>query len=990
MTCLIKDGKYYNSKGQESKLYKDLLELVGEQEAHSLFVLSHTDTFKKYVQNKTKEVVKDLIPKGTNFKETVVNGIRTFHIYEGANKIGRIQLKKYKEGFKVKSALVDENMKGKGFGKALYAYAVYRLSNEGATLYTDTFRTEDADRVWERLQKQDLTEDGKTIPPINSVFTSNGEPKVEVVLRYSQDNFSLAEPLTQEEILELSTLQLNVETSDELYDILYDTFYKNGIFEPQLKKMQKIYTEEEIRTILEDVEIQARIKETVEKLRHTEEFNITQIEYDKDFSYKDLVINIIGQYKSNNPLQDKQVYEQENGVEGEVLVEVINEEGEAVEEQLIYENAVKVVKDPKIIDAVETVINAPQEINTAKVEGKVKYWLRDYGLNIKNLTRNNYQKLLDFIKKPAVKENVIALEKALGFERTAKKQYVKIESNNRTYKILKTTKSEQQLFDELSLIKTNTPNVYHKISKIDEQEIRDAVDNQDLTVPVYELYREYFDYGLKGEMNKIKEQSIANGTFMKAPNGKPTNLSEDNWLFVRTQSFKNWSNDWKNTLLDENNEPKVFFHSSKEKGITEFLMRPSNDDLAKGGFFVTPKKGWDFAKTGIEYQLFVGYNNKDIFDIENEDNVADFAYKIFDDYRQDLGKIEYSDIFDIITPGYIRTYYTVFKEKYSKEIEERSKIYKEKNLFDEFGDFYRVQSKEELLLEDLEKYRDKTDELSLVLNTLNDIDRRHSLYRNYTSIERNGEILEKLGFKGAYVFESKVKNIHLYNTDRIKSAENTRAQIEQESNDIRYFKKPSNLKINTNIETDIDYLTDEFVAEFATEKIKNPNNEFYQQFKINENGIELISNDELTIAKVKSNIKNYPKLADYSLISKNMPDLKDVSLEKTGLKEDRRIQAINNKQSVPQPKTAIEIIDDQFIKAPNETSEWLRIGDTIYEMQEEGIYSKLDFVENANYYTFKVDTPPYKLFEQKETKVATKTVKKLTDKKTDNENFSCL
>ena len=141
----------------------------------------------------------------------------------------------------------------------------------------------------------------------------NGEPKAEVVLKYSQDNFSLVETLTQEEILDIATLQIkDVETSDELYDVLYDTFYKNGIFEPQLKKMQKIYTEEEIRTILEDVEIQARIKETVEKLRHTEEFNITQIEYDKDFSYKDLVINL--QVSINSSLRSPEKIHQKNEI----------------------------------------------------------------------------------------------------------------------------------------------------------------------------------------------------------------------------------------------------------------------------------------------------------------------------------------------------------------------------------------------------------------------------------------------------------------------------------------------------------------------------------------------------------------------------------------------------------------------------------------------------------------------------------------------------
>lgn len=47
------------------------------------------------------------------------------------------------------------------------------------------------------------------------------------------------------------------------------------------------------------------------------------------------------------------------------------------------------------------------------------------------------------------------------------------------------------------------------------------------------------------EMEEIKAQAIADGTFMKAPNGKPTNLTERQWLHVRTKEFKEWFGDWK-------------------------------------------------------------------------------------------------------------------------------------------------------------------------------------------------------------------------------------------------------------------------------------------------------------------------------------------------------------------------------------------------------------------------------------------------------------
>lgn len=74
---------------------------------------------------------------------------------------------------------------------------------------------------------------------------------------------------------------------------------------------------------------------------------------------------------------------------------------------------------------------------------------------------------------------------------------------------------------------------------------------------------------ISSEMQVIKERSIADGTFMKAPNGNPTNLTERQWLQVRTKNFINWFGDWINDpanaskVVDENGEPLVVYHGSK-------------------------------------------------------------------------------------------------------------------------------------------------------------------------------------------------------------------------------------------------------------------------------------------------------------------------------------------------------------------------------------------------------------------------------------------
>lgn len=83
------------------------------------------------------------------------------------------------------------------------------------------------------------------------------------------------------------------------------------------------------------------------------------------------------------------------------------------------------------------------------------------------------------------------------------------------------------------------------------------------------------------EMQQIKDQAIADGTFMKAPNGKPTNLDERQWLQVRTKAFKDWFGDWTkitfdkdgkvlnipddvSKVVDKNGEPLVVYHGSDD------------------------------------------------------------------------------------------------------------------------------------------------------------------------------------------------------------------------------------------------------------------------------------------------------------------------------------------------------------------------------------------------------------------------------------------
>lgn len=51
-------------------------------------------------------------------------------------------------------------------------------------------------------------------------------------------------------------------------------------------------------------------------------------------------------------------------------------------------------------------------------------------------------------------------------------------------------------------------------------------------------------YEEEPEIDRIVREAKENGTYMKAPNGKPTNLDERQWAQVRTGAFKKWFGDW--------------------------------------------------------------------------------------------------------------------------------------------------------------------------------------------------------------------------------------------------------------------------------------------------------------------------------------------------------------------------------------------------------------------------------------------------------------
>ena len=116
---------------------------------------------------------------------------------------------------------------------------------------------------------------------------------------------------------------------------------------------------------------------------------------------------------------------------------------------------------------------------------------------------------------------------------------------------------------------------------------------------------------IEEEENNIISEAKKNNTYLKAPNGKNTNLTPKLWVQVRTKAFKNWFGDWENDsenaskVVDENGEPLVVYHNSEEQ-FNVFSYEKINPE---SGFFFTsdPKYASQYGKE--QYAVFLNVRN---------------------------------------------------------------------------------------------------------------------------------------------------------------------------------------------------------------------------------------------------------------------------------------------------------------------------------------------------------------------------------------------
>ena len=117
-----------------------------------------------------------------------------------------------------------------------------------------------------------------------------------------------------------------------------------------------------------------------------------------------------------------------------------------------------------------------------------------------------------------------------------------------------------------------------------------------INMPIADLAKgtRLYDGQYNAEERSIIKKAKSDGTYMKAPNGKPTNLDERQWVQVRTKAFKKWFGDWQKAARIE----KLKSSKAIETSGTEIA---SSGDLKQ------------YKKNALEYgkALRGEYTNKD-------------------------------------------------------------------------------------------------------------------------------------------------------------------------------------------------------------------------------------------------------------------------------------------------------------------------------------------------------------------------------------------
>ena len=236
---------------------------------------------------------------------------------------------------------------------------------------------------------------------------------------------------------------------------------------------------------------------------------------------------------------------------------------------------------------------------------------------------------------------------------------------NKRGKLVSFFDGSKTIKDRKSLAEVEVPAEFQEIVSRDPKSFMADAEQLIIDAGLADAYKESqsdVSFRITPEMESIREKAKKDGTFMKAPNGQPTNLTEEQWAMVRTKNFKKWFGDWENDpenaskVVDENGEPMVVYHGTgKEYGFTIFNTNPDNQNL--GSHFGTAKAAREFDSKGNHtYEVFLNIRNPWSSSVEDfwTDDEETYAFVIAElaNHLASQGNEEAAEIYNKIVAQY--------------------------------------------------------------------------------------------------------------------------------------------------------------------------------------------------------------------------------------------------------------------------------------------------------------------------------------------------
>ena len=290
-------------------------------------------------------------------------------------------------------------------------------------------------------------------------------------------------------------------------------------------------------------------------------------------------------------------------------------------------------------------------------------------------------------------------------------------------------------------------------------------------VPTYNIppMPSSFSYQVHTQREAVRQQYEGTKEWMKAPNGEPTNLTEEQWLDVRTPNFKAWFGDWENNpdeaskVVDENGEPLVVYHGRNSK--------LENDTIRTEGMRTT-------AGTGA------WFSNKENISAQYGDNIYPCFLNIRSPYTADLkgapaGEFSKAIAYDIDTNEEVKVAFDNGDGSAFKEMD----TYITGDLKDTNYEKYDV--REEVYDTD-----------SLVREVRNDKNVDGVVIKNVSDIPE-GDTTDSVDYDNLPVADDYV----VFNSNQIKSATENTGAFSPDTNNIKYSRAENN---NNQNETVVD------------------------------------------------------------------------------------------------------------------------------------------------------------------------------------------